>query len=250
MSEVGFLIIKTSISIREPKIDFVNIGSWPELTGYKVKGTGLPMFLFENNNMIKAYKIIILPKDQDEKDRPQGGIYRNSIGKLIFSRPFSYSKQEHLYILTDDNLKEGDWQYTRLYGITKVCNLLWSDMECAKKVECSSDHELGLPLIPNSFLPRFVKAYNDENVIIEIKLEVSQLCIQTGRLCGMPCNGDCHDNCIYKIKVNDDNTVIIHQDKKYSIQEVENLIYDCLHSIAHGMSFKEEDYNDWVKENL
>jgi hypothetical protein len=119
---------------------------------------------------------------------------------------------QHLYILSDDEIKEGDWcLFKQIIGSEyKLCkitykfgNQLTSLLENGnkqeeasqyyKKIIATTDESLGLPQPSQSFIEKFVEEYNKGNVITEV-------------------------------------------------------IWDCLHNIEG--SFNREKLTKWIKENL
>lgn len=73
----------------------------------------------------------------------------------------------HIYIVSDEEIQIGDYQYYPLgNSVIKTCNLLWSEEESCKKVICSTDPNLNLPLIPQEFIQQYC-----ENPIKDVWVE-------------------------------------------------------------------------------
>ncbi len=128
----------------------------------------------------------------------------------------------HICITSDEEAVEGDW-ITNGTQIAQVNCLTMNDpnKHLHKKIVATTDilsftnkkHELGivtdyLPQIPVSFIEAYVKAYNNGSPITEVSLEYD--CDHTQ----MP------NKVIDIIKTRADNTVIIHQSKTYTRDEV------------------------------
>ncbi len=185
--------------------------------------------------MKEKFKLVMLPTEKASKIHLCS--YQNELrlGNNQTSAPTL--KSQHLYFTSDDKIKEGDrFIY---YGKLKQCKyIIGSDEDYSvycdkdiqyfsfdcKKIVATTDtslkifitkDDLGddvtccLPQIPESFIQTYIKLFNEGKRITEVELEMEQLCCQTGKPCGYPCNGE--ENCkksLY-IKTNPDNTVII-----------------------------------------
>jgi len=183
--------------------------------------------------MKKTHTVVMLPTEKASTLGFAGD-------KLHYSKTegekTSFYIPQHLYILSDEEIKEGDWFiHINLKKTFKCCkassNTIWAnDMEMGdmvnrcKKVIATRDKSLKvitgivgsgtgeqLPQIPQSFVPIFVKAYNEGNPITEVELE---------------CKGTMN----WDIKLTESNEVIISlpEEKMYSKKEIMNLIEDIL----------------------
>lgn len=66
---------------------------------------------------------------------------------------------QHLYLVSDMEIKEGDWCYHRShepYTVGKASKQTIMHWGC-KKIEATTDKSLGLPLIPQSFIEEYVQ---------------------------------------------------------------------------------------------
>jgi hypothetical protein len=102
----------------------------------------------------------------------------------------------HLYFLSDEEIKKGDWIYDIYDGIVKVeheyqlSNIMVFRKDC-KKIIVTTDKTLGLsdvgkagysvdefyPVLPQpsqSFIKHFVEEYNKDNVITEVEVEYEE----------------------------------------------------------------------------
>jgi len=84
---------------------------------------------------------------------------------------------QHLYILSDDEIKETDWKYNVVNkSITKQDGGF--SYESDKKIIATTDSSLNLPLISSvdpkvffSFIHYFISEYNKGNVISSVSVE-------------------------------------------------------------------------------
>ncbi len=208
----------------------------------------------------KIFKVVMLPTESASK------VFKSAEGLLCHEDNYNFVSNpdvnQHLYILSDDKIiKVGDYflcgkkisecEFSGNTDMKDVDGVYYGKDGC-KKVISSTNKSLKSPLIPDSFLPRFVKAYNEGQTITEVDVEVQQLCCQTGFPCGMPCNGDCDKKCIYKIDTNSNNEIIIHGPKIYSREQMLNYCQECIvigvKSQRNGTSFN-EDFINWMDEN-
>ena len=229
--------------------------------------------------MKKTFKIVMLPTEK------AGIICLNTNEQLYLSKEMNMAddnnEYQHLYIISDDEIKEGDWVYQdRFYEEKPVPIMQFSskdlvtnanESELCKKVIASTDSELKitksatgvtdggrertfysdklLPQIPESFIKAYIKAYNEGKPITEVDLEMDG--DESPAWSGM---------WKYWPKTRPDNTVIVHQSKMYSRNEVEYLIKCATDEILHvlgydtGKKMKEtgvmSHINKWIQDNL
>lgn len=178
----------------------------------------------------------------------------------------------HLYIVSNDEIKEGDWQYTRLHGITQAKNLLWSEQEGAKKVVATTDKSLYpkcdgkcagnecvclMPQLTESFIQAYIKAYNEGKPITEVDLEMEENTKFKKPLASVYNSTRAILNNLdttYTIKTRPDNTVIVHQSKMYSRDEVIKLI-EKYHKAWVDRPIYDDDEDppipsNWIQDNL
>ncbi len=175
--------------------------------------------------MKKTFKIVML---QSEKVNEKGDICLFPYGFNIAGKADLGYPVQHLYIIDDSEIKEGDWSIhkgnppvqTTISNMKFICN------DC-KKIVATTDKllieesrlmrecfPLQIHLIPESFIQAYIKAYNEGKPITEIDLEMD--IIKNENYTGNS------DSLIsgYKIKTRPDNTVIVHQSKMYTRAEV------------------------------
>ena len=169
----------------------------------------------------------------------------------------------NLYILSDDEIKEGDWYYDYMLRVvlqaTKTSThnggndykkIVATTDTSLHTTECVDGSELmdewqgekidlhtELPQLSESFIQAYIKAYNEGKHITEVDLEMD--IIKNENYTG---NGDSLISG-YKIKTRPDNTVIVHQSKMYSREELISL---CKKAYTEGYG----DLSEWIEENL
>jgi len=125
---------------------------------------------------------------------------------------------QHLYIISDDEIKEGDWYLWANNGIIEngwtleQCkklgdtNVLNTNYKIQKKIVATTDTDLrhlfgikegGCASISDSFVQEYIKSYNDGRVITEVELAISRNKYP-----------DLHGN-FYDINIGPDNTVLV-----------------------------------------
>lgn len=126
--------------------------------------------------MKKAYKIVMLPTANESElwiNDSQGG-------KLCdFSQPLkatSGNKNQHLYILSDEEIKPNDIWYDDKDKYVTSANLrclrqVNNSDECFKVI-ASTDKSLNLPGIPQSYIEYYIEEYNEGNKIEEVELNI------------------------------------------------------------------------------
>lgn len=158
-------------------------------------------------------------------------------------------KDQHLYLISERKVKEGDWCLHHENIVCKYSNEY--SKELYKKIEATTD-ELKyytessdprrskdvnrIPQIPQSFIEAYVKANGD---IKEVNIEMT----------------DNSYSVDYIIKTRPDNTVIINPTKTYTRQEVEYLLIKCF---AAGCDMQRRSYSkmeyinfdQWLEENF
>jgi hypothetical protein len=166
----------------------------------------------------------------------------------------------NLYITSDDEIKAGDWCYDafdemdnkpKVYQATKVVQNNKEQLEYpiykivattdTSIMHLSNNGRVGYPLpnIPESFIKAFVES---NGTIKKVELEMEQYFDEC------PDIKDVRSN--IKIKTTPDNTVIVHQSKMYSKDEVEKL---CELAFNKGWKINESpitEFQKWSKDNL
>lgn len=149
---------------------------------------------------------------------------------------------QHLYILSDEEIKEGDWGIGHAKGINGIgtgyyvfkhdnSNIAKVNAlaEGSKKIIATTDKSLGLASPSTSFIEKFVEEYNKDNVITDVMVEYEELARAVGKpLEKLDSGVDDFDKKIigHKLKINPkDNTITIKKVKdSWSREEVIDLL--------------------------
>jgi hypothetical protein len=123
--------------------------------------------------MEKTCKITIIPTERYSRI----GKFMDT-NNLVFNNNKDIARGEfhNLYILSDEEIKEGDLYFPPSYTIQKAgdkehCEVLNSLNPL--KVISSTDKSLNLPVIPQNYIKYFVEQYNKGNIIEEVELETT-----------------------------------------------------------------------------
>lgn len=227
--------------------------------------------------MKKTFKIVMLPA----KKADVNSLWLLNNGKISLDNHLLDDETfvpHHLYILSDEEIKEGDWCFYRnhLDGGNIICQaykhsddkrMLFDDGthnknigegitplsgEC-KKIVATTDKSLGEPrphskalaYIPESFTQAYIKAYNEGKPITEVDLDMEVANCANIDVYNQ-CDGHKHT---FKIKTRPDNTVIVHQSKMYTKNEVIELLQLMHNHYTH--SFSDAKWvNEWIQDNL
>jgi len=212
--------------------------------------------------MKKTFKVVILPTEKATKD---SSIFKYPDNQLLNS-PMG---NQHLYIISDDEIKEGDWYLVNQYGnglllATKPATI--EDIKYQHKFECkkiiaTTDKSLTtketvypeelihpLPQPSESFIQKYIENYNKGEVIKEVMVECDSKfeTIQFGQA-GFP--EDDVSSWNDKPKVNPkDNTINIQLIKtSWTKEEVESLFNQFTEFISHH---EPSEYKAWLAKKL
>ena len=183
-------------------------------------------------------------------------------------------KHQHLYIISDDEIKEGDWCYDKrpdengdlvdiVYQVKNIEFELRTSTE--KKIIATTDSSLEifdkelsnrhsvkvnilLPQPSQQFIEKFIEEYNRGNVITDVLIEYEL--ISNEEYFGNTVNLD-YDVPYFdeKLKINPkDNTITIKKVKdSWNREEVENLIYAAMKDRCYTTV---SEWRKWIEENL
>jgi len=163
--------------------------------------------------------------------------------KVIYE---SINSKNQLYLVSNREIKVGDWFINIGDNDINVAQIVTDEvvqyleeeyLQTASKlklrrIEASTDPSLNLPLIPQSFIEAYVKA---NGKIDEVSIETYM--------------GDAK-----LIKTREDNTVIIHPTRTYTLEEMKSVhAYGCRFMFDKKSLTKrerEENFDKWIEENL
>ena len=175
---------------------------------------------------------------------------------LIDKESKTVFQAQHLYITSNDEIKEGDWimhinNNIFLQNLPKGNNLHWW-----KKIIATTDTSLKrvvgigtfapLPQPSQQFIEQYIEAYNKGEVITDVLIEYKNnydLHYYTPAG-GIEC---CKKIDNWKLLINPDNTINIKPIKdSWNREEVETLLMLAFNSKRSSITRQEE----WIKENL
>jgi len=196
--------------------------------------------------MKKKCKVVMLPTEKASK------ISLTDIGLILHEETKSKNPQ-HLYILSDDEIKEGDW-IIRDFDNVIIQDNINSDNRRGEKFhkiiattnpelfknefELNSNEQYKLPQIPQYFIELFIKEYNSSNVIKEVMVEYNEWF-----------ENDYDGKIVSVLKVTSGNNIIITsvESKMYSREELKSAIIawdDTLHNTEYTQRLEE-----WFNKN-
>ena len=226
--------------------------------------------------MKKSAQVVMLPTNEKavigfltQKGKERGHL-------VHFDRPMPNildSENQHLYFLSDEEIKEGDW-YINTWGdgLPMLCQVNSKEeaddcnrlKHCCKKIIATTDKslvitkDLGeisrediLPQPSQSFIEKFVEEYNKGNIIKEVMVEyeISNTVYANGKTV-FPLT---ESMVVYNPKINPkDNTITIRKVKdSWNRQEMIQVVYRALGNLKHLTLMKDSDKVDkWIDENL
>lgn len=173
---------------------------------------------------------------------------------------------QHLYILSDDEIKEGDWvlyknkpclvslyaysgemKVTLIYAI-KYCKkiiattdtLIITNMSDSNAVR-EIDFDIEVPKLSDSFIKKYIEEYNKGSQITKVLVEYE---FNQHKFMVTLCTTKEKE---YNLKVDSNNTITIKKVKdSYSREEVEKLVINALKTRVVWQS----EIDNWIKENL
>ena len=149
---------------------------------------------------LKKHKVVMLPTEKASDlclYTPQTHDVSNNILNYgnYNQRLYGLDKKplyQHLYILSDEEIKIGDWGIGHAKGINGIgtgyyvfkhdnSNIAKVNAlaEGSKKIIATTDKSLGLASPSTSFIEKFVEEYNKDNVITDVMVEYEENLIVT-----------------------------------------------------------------------
>lgn len=114
------------------------------------------------NDLLKCIKSYYDSYSEEDFDAGIQGKY--SMGVSHYMNEELYEKH-HIYILSNDLIKEGDWCYDQsINNLFQVWNIQEELPEIWKKIIVTTDESLSLPLIPQTYIDYFIKTQSLEDI--------------------------------------------------------------------------------------
>ena len=224
--------------------------------------------------MEKTVKVVMLATEK------ASNIYKDGYNELHLFSTYDtlQSHKQHLYLISDDEIKEGDWAIHPSKGVYQAIREL-DELSGSKKIIATTDTSLHCPLpkdadlamgtsfiydkregydeyrmlvpqIPESFIWVYIKAYNEGKPITEVAVEI----IDVGEEGWHGSNKDGEPVWNEKLIVKtSNNEVIICPQKMYTRGEVIAL---CNNAFLAGVSWyegaskKAPNREQWISDNL
>jgi len=201
-------------------------------------------------------KVVILPTDKATKFGIQ---YQTN--KLAFNPKLPF-EGHHLYILNDEEVKEGDYiidfgayKTPLLFCVRHSSDLTYLNHETKKgitifKIIATTDTSLNLPLIPDDFIQAFCENNGEmHEVIIENEL------ISDNKEYKYPEILEINYNVLTKLKITSNNTIIIKPHKEtWTREEVIQLLRSAWRaSYTYYMpkfTYDFDNTNKWIDNNI
>jgi hypothetical protein len=223
--------------------------------------------------MYKKCKIVMLPTNK--KSKLVLSFKEKSFNQLVEPKlsliqeeanyQFSNIQSQHLYIISDEEIKEGDWRLDirdgNVYKSNKADSELY-DNTFRKKIIATTDFTLEidhpfddkgdldfpLPGFSQSCIEYFVKQYNKGNIITEVDVKYGYTINKS--------EGPFNRSREYFLKIDDDNNIIIKPIKEsWDKDEVYNMANKVREYLKDG--WKNDtinrvfyDFDRWFEENL
>lgn len=200
------------------------------------------------------------PIGEDEKK-----VNRLSISKNWSEGVLEYYQPQHLYILSNEDIKVGDWKYDTFHKqVTQVKNIE-SVTKYDKKVISATDSSLfkkektstnkhsyiydTLPQIPQLFIEHFINEYNKGNIVNKGMVQV----VDNGEedWMGDDYTGEPVWNSKWEIKLNQNNeiSILIPSEKEtFTRQEMLNEFKRLIQ--LYTTIYVDGDIEEWIKNNL
>lgn len=225
----------------------------------------------------KRAKVVMLPTEESKGDFSKERIYPcilkhswmfddNQKGKLTFvdCNIRTPTQLQHLYITSDDEIKEGDWYYTpskrsieqcikqlliikdSINDIVQLKIIATTDKSLTIKSEKAGENSWynPLPQPSNRFIQSYIESYNKGNIITDVNVTYEEYILQH--------INKAQENLI-RPKINSkDNTISTHRIKNnYTEEEVVQLMFKFADENAL-LSNKEEldTFDNWCKANF
>lgn len=202
--------------------------------------------------MKKKYKVVMLPTDEVSKILIEDRVLKSNPSGIEVGGNVKY---QHIYILSDEDIKEGDWYINFETEDFYQCineDFITCPSYIFRKIIASSNESLGLPRPSNEFLKIYCKAGGINEIEVEC-IEYGITCDYEDEhglgTCNKVCQGMCSHRELYKLKIAPDNTININPIKNsWNREEVIELIKDFNSETVEQRGNK--CLNNWIKENL
>ncbi len=193
----------------------------------------------------KKCNVVLLPSEKSSRIVKKGQIYLFDKKLTFISKQFASghsmeigsSVLQHLYITSDEEIKEGDW-ITDGKIIHKVKVLIDGYINLYKII-ATTDTSLGLPKPSEGFIKKFIAEWNKGNIITEVMVEYEYRRLSSIQEAGGIVEGNMP-------KINKSNEITVHPVKScWTKEEVISLCREAFEDSCKYINFK-----DFIKQNL
>lgn len=202
---------------------------------------------------LKRTKIVILPTTN------KSNIILSGFNTLFKTPPMSVKTSDtyqHLYILSDEEIKEGDWCINKNGVLFKQeTDKIFPLFNGSKKVIATTDpklHKDGIAKIPITFIEEYITEYNKGNIIELVNVEYQRYWEYNDinfshKTLSEPADGEI-------LKLHKDNTIIIHKIKDSWNREeyIEGMwqAYKKANTIFEDEVALKNEFNKWIEKIL
>lgn len=237
--------------------------------------------------MFKRAKVVMLPTNEKAVGcMVKGNSKEYGFGNILLLEEHSdsnffkdiYWQPQHLYFLSDDEIKEGDWYVDDTNTIRKAITSdpdYWKVRPKYKKIIATTDTSLkienpiakksaggdnwyiSLPQPSQSFIKKYIEEYNKGNIITDVMVEYEEW-----HIAKMPTDFMNHLDITKGLPIIDgtqrielklivkDNTITIKKLKdSWSRDEMEIIVVNVFRDIYKDRNWESKAY-DWINENL
>jgi hypothetical protein len=222
-----------------------------------------------NNKPYQECDVVMLPTDKADGCLLKGFKTLQYYPKEFFTQEYlksSNRKSEHLYILSNDEIKEVDWVYSKSLDLIYKVERLPLSAKDSKKIIATTNSSLKtyneeydprsktgrewlfLPQIPQQFIEYFISEYNKGNVISKVLVETEPTKIRVGQYSYI-------DSEELKINQNNEISILTEEKQMFSREEVIYLLHkvikDCdSEKLLEHYSGDYSNLNNWIQQNL
>lgn len=213
--------------------------------------------------MYKKHKIIMLPIE--EKSVLFIGRVSRQLHDLAIANKDSTTNNQNLYIVSDEEIKEGDWFIAN--QAPRKCIRIDSNTSCPyitlqkdeeighfktwhNIVIASTNPSLNLPQPSQSFIDKYISEYNKGNIITDIMVEYEEYDHdeEWSDISGA------YETFKERVKVSKDNTITISKIRdSWSREEVKALLDELTNELSmrvDGRLISDTEYDKWIEQNL
>jgi len=225
--------------------------------------------------MFKKAQVMLLPIEK----AVIGDIYLTSsktLAKCDYGTlHLAYNNVQHLYIINDDKIENGDWyyhpvikgnsivQYFEEKHFSNDSSISLANLKAKKIISTTNSLKIGasginlkqsiyLPQPSQQFIEKYIEEYNKGNIITDVLVEYEEITdIEVrykhpfGDIAKEIGTGN------YKLKIDSKNNITIRKQKdSFSREEVENLLHSLYSFCTTDCSYDGVEFDKWIKNIL